>query len=154
MAAKKGLLEVGNEPEVWIQVHGYEGFDVLIKYVTPQNIRSLNDQATSKTLNRQTRAMEDTVDQDLLGKLMVEEMVQNWRGLTIEHLEKMMPLSAESKKAIKAAGGELPFTPVDLKTLTDYAYSKDFMDVVMELATDLEALREAEEVQRSKNSDG
>ena len=43
-----GLLEVGNEPTVWVEVPGYPGFDIYVKYLTPQTLKRLGEKATKK----------------------------------------------------------------------------------------------------------
>lgn len=148
-----GLLKAADNLKMWVEVPGFPGFDVEVCYLTPAHIKSLQQKATKRQINRQTRQVEDVVDTELLSKLMVRDMIGNWRGLTVEHLEKMMPLAPEARQAI-AERGELPFSADDLEALVEYTYSRSFMDPMTELATDMESWREAEETLARKNSGG
>lgn len=148
-----GLIEIGADPEVWAEVNpAFPGFEVKVRYLSPGSAKKINEQATSKQVNRRTRQMEDAVDNERYARLMVKSMVMDWRGLKLEHLEEMLPLTETAKDAVRAAGGEVPFSADDLEMLADNSYSRSFLDGVLDLATDLEAMQRAKKLVTEGNS--
>ena len=147
------ILSIGEALKVWVQVPGYPGWDVLVQYLTPAKVKLLSEDATTKKLNRQTRQMEDKVDNEILAKLMTKAMILDWRGLTTAMLRDLVPVpDAVNAKLEKEHGGKLPFSPEDLEVLVENTYSRSFMDTVMECATDLHTMREMEKRALEKNS--
>jgi len=148
-----GLLKAVDDLQVWIEVNGHPGFDILVKYLTPAQIKRLSDRATKRQVNKATRQIEEVVDNDLLSKLMIREMIVDWRGLSVKHLEEMMPLDKDSKKSIETDHkGELPFSDDDLETLAEVTYSRSMMDQVMEVCTDMGAFREVQKASLGNES--
>jgi hypothetical protein len=146
------ILKAKSDLTLWVDVPGFLDFEIKVKYLTPANIKVIRDKATKTQLNKQTRQMEEVVDDDLMARYMVREMIQDWRGLTVKTLQTMMPLSEESATAINEEyDGELPFTNEDLETLVDFTYSRSFMDRVTELSTDMEEWRRVEEESTGKD---
>ena len=146
------ILKAKSDLTLWVDVPGFLDFEIKVKYLTPANIKVIRDKATKTQLNKQTRQMEEVVDDDLMARYMVREMIQDWRGLTVKTLQTMMPLSEESANAIdEEYDGELPFTNEDLETLVDFTYSRSFMDRVTELSTDMEEWRRVEEESTGKD---
>ena len=149
------LLSIGEDPCAWVEVPGYPGFDMYIKYLTPEVIRGLRRRATTAKRNKQTRAMEDSVNDELLSKLMVKEIIMEWRGLSLKHLDKLVELSPEARASIEKQKDKcLPFDEDDLETLVDNTYSREFMENILDLATDLQAFREIQKTVTAKNSGG
>jgi hypothetical protein len=147
------ILSIGESPKAWIQIQGFDGFDLEIEYLSPPVVKELSKQATIRKLNKLTRQMEETVDNELLAKLMTKRMIRNWRGLTVKILSQIVPLSSEAAAKIeKEHGGELPYSPEDLEILTDNSYSRVYMDAVMESVVDLQIMRELEKKGLEKNS--
>lgn len=147
-----GVLSVGKAPIVWVAVPGFAPWEIRIKYLDPQAVKKLSASYTEKRMNPKTRQYEDVLNQEAFSKAMTREMIQDWRGLTLPVLEKMLPLNDEAKRKIQDDfNGELPFSEDDLSTLVDYTYTRNFMETVMEVATDLQRVREYEEQQLEKN---
>ena len=147
-----GILTMGDAPEVWCPVPGFDGFEILVKYLDPPTVKALGKTHTEKKLNRQTRQMEETMDQDAFSKAMTRKMIRGWRGLTIEVLDQIVPLPESIKKELREEhDGELPFSEADAAFLADHAYTRSFMDTVMAAATDLEKIRELELIANEKN---
>lgn len=147
-----GLISTGDAPEVWAEVNPeFPEFEVLVQYLSPTAAKKISDAATTKQVNRRTRQIEDVVDNEKYARLMVKEMVQDWRGLKLDYLEQMVPLSDESRKAIAKEGGEVPFSADDLAFLSDNTYARSFLDGVMALSMDLEAMVRAQRMTSEKN---
>jgi len=150
----KDLLIIGSDPEEWIEIDEVRGLDMLVKYLSPETIRSLRKRATTKQRNKATRQMEDVVDDDKLAKMMVKHVVLDWRGMTVDALEKLVPLTPESRKNIGKLKKGLPFSEEYLELLLDNAYGGQFLQTVIEVSMDLGLMKEIERERLSKNSKG
>jgi len=149
-----GILQVAESPKVWIAVPGYPNFDLQVQYLSPAEIKKVSKRCSRQELNKQTRQYEEVVDNELLAKELTRAMILSWRGLTVEYLTDMMPVSDDTAREIEEEhDGELPFSESDLATLVEHTYTRSFMDLVMEAAMDLHRMREYEKVQLEKNSD-
>jgi transcription termination factor NusB len=147
-----GLISTGDAPEVWAEVNPeFPDFEVLVQYLSPAAAKKISEAATSKQVNRKSRQVEDVTDNDKYARLMIKEMVRDWRGLQLGYLEQMVPLSEDSRKSIKKEGGEVPFSVEDLEFLADNTYARSFLDGVMELSMDLEAMVRAQRMSAEKN---
>lgn len=147
-----GVLSVGQAPIVWVPVPAFSPWEIRIKYLDPQTVKRLSAQYTEKRMNQKTRQFEDHLNQEGFSKAMTKEMIQEWRGLTLEVLDKLLPLNEATRTKIREEmDGVLPFSQDDLTTLVDYTYTRNFMETVMDVATDLQRVREFEEQQLEKN---
>lgn len=146
------LLVIGSDPEEWIEIDQIPGLDMQVRYLAPETIRGLRKRCTTKRRNKNTRQMEDYVDEDKLAKLMVKHVVRDWRGMTVERLEQLVPLADESRAKIKKLGKKgLPFSEDYLEILLDNAYGGQFLQTVIEISMDLGEMKEIERVRLSKN---
>lgn len=148
-----GILKKGSVPELEIEPdhERFPGFMVTVRWLSPERLGRLREECTS--MKRRRGRPEEKIDSDRLSERMMEEIVVGWRGLKPEYVSTMMPLDAESLAEIERRG-ELPFAPDDLRTLCECAYSRDFVDVIMEIGTDLDALLKAKGEAARKNSGG
>lgn len=78
--------------EAWVPVDGYPGFEVKLAYLSRPEIDKIRKSVTKPTLNRKTRAMEDTVDTDMFSKILVKESILDWKGFTLEHALSLLPI--------------------------------------------------------------
>jgi hypothetical protein len=149
------LLEIGTDPEEWIDIDTISGLEMQVRYLSPEVIRGLRKRATSKVRNKSTRQMEDVVDDDKLAKAMVKHVVRDWRGMTVERLEQLVPLSAASSAKIKKLGKKgLPYSEDYLEVLLDNAYGGQFLQTVIEISMDLGVMKDIARERLSKNSGG
>lgn len=77
---------------------------------------------------------------------MCRNMIIDWGGLTLEVLEKILPVDKGSAAEIAALEDGLPFSQEHLEVLTENTYSTSFMDQIIKVATDLNAAKEAERI--------
>lgn len=149
-----GLLKKAESPRVWFEVSNLKGFEIEVMYLGPDDLKAIQTACTRNVLNPSTRQIVPEVDQEAVSRTMVKTMVKGWRGLTLEVLRQLMPVSADVAAAIETAGGELPFSQDDLDFLAEHTYASAFMSAVMQLAMDMQAFRQAELVATAKNSVG
>lgn len=138
------LLKAGTAPQFWVEVAGLDPFKVYVRYMSPSTVKAIAEKATKTKLNKESRQMERVQDAEEYSKLMCRAMVVDWEGLTVDVLDKMMPLDHESREAIAALEGGLPFGTEELDVLVENTYSTSFMNQVIEIATDLQVMREVE----------
>lgn len=140
------ILKVGDAPEFWVDIAELAPFKVKVRYLTPKAVRAISEQSTRPKLNKTTRQMEEVSDSDLYSKLMCRNMIIDWGGLTLEVLEKILPVDKGSAAEIAALEDGLPFSQEHLEVLTENTYSTSFMDQIIKVATDLNVAKEAERI--------
>jgi len=150
-------LKLGASPEVWQEVDpAMPGFDVRVRYLEPSRNNDLIKAATRK-LNRADRlaGRDGELDHEKYAKLLVEEVIRDWRGFKLEFILDLMPLAAESVEKIRAEyGGEVPFSLGVLESLGKHTRYADLFERIIELAKSLELIRKAERAILEKNSAG
>lgn len=86
-----GLLQ--EKLTMWVEVDGFEGFEVEVNYLSRDKLNKLLKAATRNIYDRKMQTAEPTVDHDLFAKLFVEEALTNWKGLTFGHGEELLPIN-------------------------------------------------------------
>lgn len=150
-----GLLEAGDAPEVWFEPQPTKapGFELRVRWMNPDRADKLGEMATERKRRRGT--IEEKLDRRMLSELMISEMIVDWRGATAENLGSMMPLTPTAAARIKREYPDgIPFSKDDLKTLTRTAHAKEFLEDVMDMATDFSTMRAAAEAAALGNSEG
>lgn len=148
---------LGTSPEVWQEVDPLmPGFDVLVRYLEPSRNAELLKAATRKP-NRAERlaGREGDLDNDKYTQAVVEEVIRDWRGLKLDYLLDLMPLTAKTQADIRNEfGGLVPFSGAVLQKLGKHTRYADLFERIMDLAKSLEAMRRAERAILEKNSAG
>lgn len=78
--------------EAWIQVDGFPGFEVKLSYLSRPELERIRKAVTRQVLNKKTRAMEDEVDSEAFTKVLVKSAILDWKGFTVAHALKMLPI--------------------------------------------------------------
>jgi hypothetical protein len=151
-------IKLGKAPEVWFEPNPMlaPGMEVLVKYLDPNTIERVQEQSKKK-LNRQQRLAggREDMDPDAYSRLLVREMIQDWRNFKIEYLQDMMPLADDTvMEAHEKHGGLVPFTIETLAAVSKNTYFGALVKPVQEFAQNLAAMRECERLVAEKNSDG
>jgi hypothetical protein len=78
--------------EIWTAVPGTPDFEVLLKYMSREEVIKLREKCTNQKINRKTREVEKDVDSELFQELYIKAVLVNWKGLKLKYLEKLLPV--------------------------------------------------------------
>jgi len=78
--------------EAWVEVEGFPGFEVKLSYLSRPELERIRKSVTRMVANKKTRAMEEQVDDEAFTKVLVKAAVLDWKGFTVEHALKMLPI--------------------------------------------------------------
>lgn len=93
--------------EAWVPFEGFDGFEVKLAYLSRDELNKIRIACTRTSFNPKTRQKEETVDSELFVKAFVGAAVLDWKGFTLEHATKLLPI-------------EVP-ADVDLASTIDYS---------------------------------
>ncbi len=80
----------------WAEYPGLVGFEVLLAYLTRDELMKIRSKALNNKVNRKTRAVEEEVDSDLFQTLYIQAIIKDWRGLKYKYLPKLLPTDISS----------------------------------------------------------
>ena len=134
------LLESSGGLEVWVEY--LDGFTLKLRYLSRSELRGLLQSATRRRWDEGAgRILEDLDEETLL--LGLSGCILDWRGLTGEVLEKLLPVDASG------VHGEVPCTSAVKLALLEEAY--DFDDRVREMVVNLALFRQEREEAEVEN---
>ena len=81
-----------NKLEAWVKVDGFDGFEVKVAYLSREELNKISTAVTRNEWSPKTRQKENTINQELFVKKFVEATVLDWKGFTLEHATKLLPL--------------------------------------------------------------
>jgi len=81
--------------EVWVDYPDVEGFKVKVANISRTELKKLRDRTTNKSYDRKTRAMVESLDEELFVKEFTEATLKGWEGLTLEILETLILINTE-----------------------------------------------------------
>lgn len=87
--------------QAWIPVDGYEGFEVELAYLSRPELEKIRKRVTKLELNKRTRAMEETLDTDAYTNILIKSSLLNWKGFTLEHALKLLPIEVSEGANLK-----------------------------------------------------
>jgi len=96
--------------EAWIPFEGFDGFEVKLAYLSREELTKIRNACTRVSFNPKTRQKEDTVDTELFVKGFVKAAVLDWKGFTLEHATKLLPIDVPSDVDLAT---EVEYTPED-----------------------------------------
>lgn len=99
--------------KAWFEYPGLDGFEVEICYLSREELLDMRNKCTLTKFKRGEKVEE--LDSDLFQNKYIESVITNWKGLTLESLQKLIP--------IKVPEGEDPDTEVE--------FSKDNARILM-----------------------
>lgn len=116
----------------WSEYPGLPGFEVLLAYLTRDELMKIRNKSVSNKVNRKTRAVEEEVDSDLFQTLYIQAIIKDWRGLKYKYLPKLLPTDISSVEEDE----ELAYTIEDAELLMKN--STDFDSWVSSVLEDVE----------------
>lgn len=96
--------------EAWIDVDGFPGFSVKLAYLSRPELEKIRKSVTKLELNKRTRAMEEVIDTEAYTKVLIKASVLDWKGFTLEHATKLLPVEIPEGQSLEE---EIPFSPED-----------------------------------------
>lgn len=75
-----------------VEVPGYPGFVVSVRYLSREEMVKLRKRATKQRFDRKTRQPVEDLDEDLFLSLYVESIIRGWEGLKLRYLVDLMPI--------------------------------------------------------------
>lgn len=139
--ALKGLILDRSDRTVWAEYR--DGFEVEIRYLPRARLRGMLDRAARREWDSKNHRATETIDGEKFARLMAEEVVAGWRGLTPEVLKKMVDMQSYPDS-------DVPYSAEDCAELLQKAYGFDTW--VQQICSDLEAFEAARRAAEEKNS--
>jgi hypothetical protein len=127
---------VANNRVVEVEYDQIPGFKIQLQYLTREELNKIRTASLKKKINRQTRQMEDDVDNDKFLKLYTERAIVGWTGLKVKHLPQLYPANISGLNPEE----EVPFSPEDAFDLT--SASPDFDQFVTNCMRDIEVFNQ------------
>ena len=81
-----------NKLEAWIEMDGFDGFEVKVAYLSRDELNKIRNNVTRVSWSPKTRQKEETIDNELFIREFVKACVLDWRGFTVEHASKLLPI--------------------------------------------------------------
>jgi len=75
-----------------VEVPGYPGFIVSVRYLSREEMVKLRKKATKQRFDRKTRQPVEDLDEDLFLSLYVSSILRGWEGLKLKYLADLMPI--------------------------------------------------------------
>jgi hypothetical protein len=110
-----------------------EGIYLKVRYISKPRLRQLNDRCTTLQYNERTRNREPMSDTNKLLRMIVEEAIIGWRGVTPASVSKVAPHVVDLKEFNGHENMEMEYDIDVLIVLMDQAYGLD--EFVMDAAT-------------------
>ena len=95
-----------NKLEAWIEMEGFEGFEVKIAYLSRDELNKIRNTVTRVSWSPKTRQKEETIDNELFVREFTKACVLDWRGFTLEHATRLLPLDIPEGSDLSE---EIPF---------------------------------------------
>jgi hypothetical protein len=119
--------------EVTVEYPGFEGFEVVLAYLTRDELMKLRKKATTTKLNRKTRQMDEEVDSDLFQEIYIKAVLKQWTGFKFKYAAKLLPITLPSNQDMEE---ELEFSTNNAVALM--RNSPDFDNWVTEVLDDVQ----------------
>jgi len=95
MELKKLMVD---SKSVWMDFPGLDGFKVEVANLSRKELTGLRKRCTSSKFDRKSRQIMENLDEDKFVKEFAKATIQNWSGLTIEHLETLILINTEGQE--------------------------------------------------------
>jgi len=119
----------------WIEFAGLEGFSVEIANLSRKELTGIRKACTTTKFNRRSRVAEEVLDEDKFVTEFTRKTVNNWKGLTLAHLETLILIDVEGQDLEK----EAEYTEENAEVLV--SQSAEFDTWLNEVAFDLDNFR-------------
>lgn len=130
----------------WVSFPGLSGFEVEVVNLSRKELSGLRKRCTTQKFDKKTRAMIETLDEDKFVTEFSGAVINNWKGLTLEHLQSLM-LVDTGKKELST---EVPYSAENAEILVNN--STEFDNWLNEVVFDLENFRSRAERTSNKTS--
>lgn len=122
-----------NKLEAWIEMEGFDGFEVKVAYLSRDELNKIRNTVTRVSWSPKTRQKEETVDSDLFISEFVKACVVDWKGFTLGHASRLLPLEIPEGADLNT---EVEFTPEEAVALASNSNVFDawLNDVIFDLA--------------------
>jgi hypothetical protein len=122
-----------NKLEAWIEMEGFDGFEVKVAYLSRDELNKIRTSVTRVSWSPKTRQKEENIDSDLFMREFVKACVLDWKGLNLKHASRLLPLQIPEGTDMEE---EIPFTQEDAISLSANSNIFDtwLNDVIFDLA--------------------
>lgn len=122
-----------NKVEAWIEMEGFDGFEVQVAYLSREELNKIRQATTRVSWSPKTRQKEETIDSELFVREFVKACVLNWKGFTLDHASRLLPLDIPEGTSMEE---EIEFTPEEAIALAANSTTFDawLNDVIFDLA--------------------
>ena len=122
-----------NKLEAWIEMEGFDGFEVKVAYLSRDELNKIRTSVTRVSWSPKTRQKEETIDSELFMREFVKACVLDWKGLNLKHASRLLPLQIPEGTDWEE---EIPFTQEDAVSLSANSNIFDtwLNDVIFDLA--------------------
>ena len=119
--------------EAWIEMEGFDGFEVKIAYLSRDELSKIRNSVTRVTFSPKTRQKEETIDSELFISEFVKAGVLDWKGFSLKHASRLLPISVPEGADLNE---EIEFTPEEAVALAENSNVFDawLNDVIFDLA--------------------
>ena len=81
-----------NKLEAWIEMEGFDGFEVKISYLSRDELSKIRNTVTRVSWSPKTRQKEENIDTELFVSEFVKAAVLEWKGFTVKHALRLLPI--------------------------------------------------------------
>ena len=82
---------------IWIDFPGLENFQIEVSNLSRKELTGLRKRCTSNKFDRKSRQIVENLDEDKFVKEFAKATIQNWKGLTIAHLETLILIDTDNQ---------------------------------------------------------
>ena len=137
----KGKIKDQSDRTVWAEYR--DGFQIQIRYVPRAKLQRMLDRCQKREWDPKDHQLKDKLDNEKFYRMIAEEVVVGWRGLTPDVLRKMADMEEYPEE-------EVPYSVDDAAELLDKAYDFDLW--VQRVCSDLEYFDASRRASEEKNS--
>jgi hypothetical protein len=94
MELKKLMVDTKS---IWIDFPGLENFQIEVSNLSRKELTGLRKRCTSNKFDRKSRQIVENLDEDKFVKEFAKATIQNWKGLTIAHLETLILIDTDNQ---------------------------------------------------------
>lgn len=122
-----------NKLEAWVEMEGFDGFEVKVAYLSRDELSKIRNTVTRVSWSPKTRQKEETIDNELFISEFVKACVLGWKGLTLKHAQRLLPVSIPEGAELTE---EIDFSPEEAVALAANSNVFDawLNDVIFDLA--------------------
>ena len=122
-----------NKLEAWVEMEGFDGFEVKIAYVSREELNKIRNSVTRVSWSPKTRQKEETIDNELFISEFVKSGVLDWKGLTLRHAARLLPIVVPEDADLDEL---IDFSPEEAVALSNNSTVFDswLNDVIFDLA--------------------